>query len=102
MGVFPFVVPLRPIPHSKMKDCRPPDPETMARIYTGVAKILQRKGLSSKLSKAGCVRCGACSALSAYEEPPMALICHSARTDAEVAEAMEIRKDVFVARTGAV
>lgn len=100
LGVFPFVVPLRPIPRSKMKDCRPPDPQTMARIYTGVAKVLQRKGLSSQLCKAGCVRCGACSALSAYEKPPLELICHSARTDAEVATAFEIRKAVFVCEQG--
>lgn len=100
MGVFPFVVPLRPIPNSKMAHCRPPDSAVMARIYTAVAAILRRKGLSSRASRAGCVRCGACSALSAYEQAPADLVCHRTRTRDEVARALEIRHDVFVREQG--
>lgn len=63
MGVYPFIVPLRPIPRSLMADARPPSPQRMIRIYERVNRILDRTRLSSKRSKAGCVRCGACSAL---------------------------------------
>ena len=68
MGVFPLPVPLRPIPGSKMADALPPSAESMARIYEPISRILAQNRLSSKSSKAGCVRCGACSALWAFEE----------------------------------
>ena len=106
LGVFPFVVPLRPIPGSKLQDQIPPDPEYMKGIYNAVARIIQKKGLSSKAAKAGCVKCGACSALSVYEDlfanttartdPFPEIICHSARTLAEKDKAYQIRKKVFV------
>ena len=96
MGVYPFVVPLRPIPGSAMAKNLPPDPRIMEDIYEQVAVILKNKGLSSAACKAGCVRCGACSALSFYERPVDSLVCHPARTADERAQAFEIRKAVFV------
>ena len=96
LGVYPFIVPLRPIPGSKMEACVPPSAETMKGIYGAVANILKHKGLSSKASKAGCVRCGACSALHAYEKQPAGLTCHTARNEKEIAEAFAIRHEVFV------
>lgn len=96
LGVYPFVVPLRPIPGSLMQDDLPPDPEEMKRIYEEVASILKRKGLSASQSLAGCVRCGACSALSLFEEAADPLVCHPVRTRAEQERAFEIRKEVFV------
>ena len=96
LGVYPYVVPLRPIPGSAMAGALPPRPETMKRIYTAVARILKRKGLSAAQSRAGCVRCGACSAMSAYESPVDSLICHSARTPAERDACLDIRHEVFV------
>jgi hypothetical protein len=83
MGVYPFVVPLRPIPGSPMADALPPDHEIMGSIYREVARILARKGLSYTQSLAGCVRCGACSALPAHERPFEKLICHPSRTEEE-------------------
>lgn len=68
LGVYPFVVPLRPVPGSLMADARPPSPQKMIRIYERGSSILHRMGLSSKRSKAGCVRCGACSALPDFEQ----------------------------------
>jgi radical SAM protein (TIGR04043 family)/putative N-acetyltransferase (TIGR04045 family) len=100
LGVYPFVVPLRPIPGSLMKDAAPPDPEVMKYIYERVADILREKGLSAARSLAGCVRCGACSALHSFEQPAERLTCHSARTNAELAQAYEIRKEVFVTEQG--
>jgi putative N-acetyltransferase (TIGR04045 family) len=96
LGVYPYVVPLRPIPGSLMQDALPPDPEEMKRIYEEVASILKRKGLSASQSLAGCARCGACSALSLFQEATDPLICHPVRTRAEQERAFEIRKEVFV------
>jgi len=96
LGVYPFVVPLRPIPGSLMAHALPPDPGIMTAIYEQVAGILEKKGLSAARSLAGCVRCGACSALPFYERPEAALSCHRARTSAELKQAFAIRKDVFV------
>ena len=47
---------------------KPPAPEKMVYLYEQVATMLKKYGLSSRLSTAGCVRCGACSALSLFEE----------------------------------
>jgi radical SAM protein (TIGR04043 family)/putative N-acetyltransferase (TIGR04045 family) len=96
LGVYPFVVPLRPIPGSIMENVLPPDPEEMKRIYEEVACILKRKGLSASRSLAGCVRCGACSALHTFEQVTDCLNCHPVRTRAEQERAFEIRKEVFV------
>jgi radical SAM protein (TIGR04043 family) len=67
LGVYPFVVPLRPIPGSLMAGAAPIPPSKMIRIYERVSSILRGRGLSAKRSKAGCVRCGACSALPDFE-----------------------------------
>jgi len=96
LGVYPFVVPLRPIPGSLMEDALPPDPAVMTSIYEKVAGVLEKKGLSAARSNAGCVRCGACSALPWYEHPETELCCHPARTSSELKEAFNIRRDVFV------
>lgn len=102
LGVYPFVVPLRPIPGSLMEDAIPPDPDTMKYIYEKVAEILSEKGLSAAQSPAGCVRCGACSALSSFENEKGVdnLICHKVRTPEELEEAMDIRQEVFVKEQG--
>ena len=96
MGVYPFVVPLRPIPGSRMEHALPPDPEIMKAIYRKVSGILSKKGLSYTRNRAGCVRCGACSALPAHERPMEKLVCHPARTDLEREKAFSIRKSIFV------
>ena len=96
MGVYPFLVPLRPIPGSLMQDQRPPAPEEVIPIYRKVADILAANGLSAQQCRAGCVRCGACSALPAFERPRPRLTCHPARTDSERRQALEVRRRVFV------
>ena len=67
MGVYPFIVPLRPIPGTPLEVHQPPDPDYMISIYRQAATLLKKSGLSWKNSKAGCVRCGACSALPDFE-----------------------------------
>ena len=67
IGVFPYVVPLRPIPGTRLEKSLPPSPNEMYRFYEEVSSILRFYGLSSSYSKAGCVRCGSCSSLNMFE-----------------------------------
>jgi biotin synthase-related radical SAM superfamily protein len=67
LGVYPFIVPLRPIPGSMLEKERPPSPDRMRHIYEEVAAILHDNGMSWRKNKAGCVRCRACSALADFE-----------------------------------
>ncbi len=67
MGVYPYVVPLRPIPGSQMEHEMPPNPERMKRLYAEIAEILHETGISWRKCRAGCVKCRACSALPDFE-----------------------------------
>lgn len=67
IGVYPFIVPFRPIAGTPMENVRPPDPKVMEYVYTEAAKVLSRYDGGSKSSKAGCVSCGECSALPDFE-----------------------------------
>ena len=66
-GVYPFVVPYRPIPGTlAFADGDPaPDPELLAEVTARIAKVLQAAGVRGADQAAGCAACGACSALSA-------------------------------------
>jgi radical SAM protein (TIGR04043 family) len=68
LGVYPFIVPLRPIAETPLGGVRPPHPSLMVSIYEAVVPRLLEYGLSASSSQAGCVRCGACSALPDFEE----------------------------------
>ncbi|MEA2137493.1 MAG: hypothetical protein QOG56_643, partial [Solirubrobacteraceae bacterium] len=65
MGVYPFVVPYRPLPGSLAHaDGVPaPDPLTLTRVTRGVARALREAGMRGADQVAGCAACGACSAL---------------------------------------
>ena len=67
MGVYPFVVPLRPVPGTLMADVPPPDPDYVAGVYREVSALLAEHGLDHAEAGAGCARCQACSGLSAWE-----------------------------------
>jgi radical SAM protein (TIGR04043 family) len=67
MGVYPFVVPLRPVPGTLMANHEPPDPEYVARVYAEVSLMLADAGFDHLDAKAGCARCQACSGMSAWE-----------------------------------
>ncbi|HEV8652216.1 MAG TPA: MSMEG_0568 family radical SAM protein [Actinomycetes bacterium] len=67
MGVYPFVVPLRPVPGSLMEHCRPPTADDMDAVYRQVAPYLVARGVASWDVRAGCARCQACSAISILE-----------------------------------
>ncbi|HEU0041263.1 MAG TPA: MSMEG_0568 family radical SAM protein [Jiangellaceae bacterium] len=68
MGVYPFVVPLRPVPGSLMEDLRPPPREAVEAVYRQVVPYLLMKGMSAAGVSAGCARCQACSSLAAFEK----------------------------------
>ena len=67
LGVYPFVVPLRPTPGSLMQDLLPPPKEAVEAVYRQIVPYLARKGMSASGVAAGCARCQACSGLGAFE-----------------------------------
>ena len=67
LGVYPFVVPLRPVPGSLMADVLPPPREVVEAVYRRVVPHLLARGMSAAGVHAGCARCQACSGLGAFE-----------------------------------
>jgi radical SAM protein (TIGR04043 family) len=67
IGVYPFVVPLRPTMGSLMADLPPPPPEYCESVYRRVVPHLTARGLGARGVAAGCARCQACSAMSLLE-----------------------------------
>jgi radical SAM protein (TIGR04043 family) len=67
LGVYPFIVPLRPVPGSLMQDLLPPPKEAVEAVYRQVVPYLASKGMSSAGVAAGCARCQACSGMGAFE-----------------------------------
>lgn len=68
-GVYPFVVPLRPVPGSLMESNLPPSPEYAESMYRRIGPYVTSRGLGSWNVTAGCARCQACSAIAAFEDP---------------------------------
>ncbi len=67
LGVYPFVVPFVPISGTPLESHPAPDPGFMHEILGPLARLLAAGGLTASSIKAGCGKCGACSALSTYE-----------------------------------
>ena len=67
LGVYPFVVPFVPISGTPLESHAGPAPEFMHAILKPLAAMLAASGLRATDIKAGCGKCGACSALSTYE-----------------------------------
>jgi len=72
MGVYPFVVPFVPISGTPLESHPAPTPDFMHAILQPLSEMLGRANLRSTDIKAGCGRCGACSALSTYERTGVA------------------------------
>jgi radical SAM protein (TIGR04043 family) len=68
MGVYPFVVPFVPIAGTPLESHPTPPPAFMHDILQPLAAMLRDGGIRSSDIKAGCGKCGACSALSTYEK----------------------------------
>ncbi len=67
LGVYPFVVPFVPISGTPLESLPTPTPAFMNAILAPLARMLAAGNLSAREVKAGCAKCGACSALATYE-----------------------------------
>ena len=67
IGVYPFVVPFVPLAGTPLAEHPPPPPAFMRAVLAPLGRMLRDAGLQSDRVKAGCSRCGACSALQAFE-----------------------------------
>jgi len=67
LGVYPLVVPFVPISGTPLESHPAPTPAFMHEILQPLAAMLRGSGLRATDIKAGCGKCGACSALSTYE-----------------------------------
>ena len=67
IGVYPFIVPFVPITGTPLAHHPAPSSEMMFALYQQVGKLLNRSGMSAQDIKAGCGKCGACSAMSSFE-----------------------------------
>lgn len=119
LGVYPVVVPLRPLLDSCLAQAKPVDPVYLGRMYRAVGAMLEEHGLRAEASTAGCVRCRACSLLQFTEpeagakrpdakpqaaaEPALSeadvTICEAV-TPEELNEYFLVRKEVFVREQG--
>ncbi|MEL7331778.1 MAG: MSMEG_0568 family radical SAM protein [Cyanobacteria bacterium J06560_2] len=68
LGVYPFVVPFVPIVGTPLAGQAPPESDFMFDLYRAIGERLNRANLRSADMKAGCGKCGACSALSTFEK----------------------------------
>jgi radical SAM protein (TIGR04043 family) len=62
LGVVPYITPVRSIPG--VKDIYSSNPNLMVEIYSKAAQLMKEYGVNPLKSKAGCVRCGGCSAIN--------------------------------------
>jgi len=62
LGVIPYITPVRSIPGKKYLPST--NPNIMVDIYGKAAKLMMEYGVNPLKSKAGCVRCGGCSAIN--------------------------------------
>ncbi|MFM7324129.1 MAG: MSMEG_0568 family radical SAM protein [Nodosilinea sp.] len=67
LGVYPFVVPFVPITGTPLEHHPAPASDFMVTLYQRVGALLHQAGMHSAQIKAGCAKCGACSALSTFE-----------------------------------
>jgi radical SAM protein (TIGR04043 family) len=67
LGVYPFVVPFVPISGTPLESHPAPGAAFMDSILGPLSAMLRRAELLATGIKAGCGKCGACSALSSYE-----------------------------------
>jgi radical SAM protein (TIGR04043 family) len=67
LGVYPFVVPFVPISGTPMESHPTPSADFMNAILAPLSRMLAAGNLKASEVKAGCAKCGACSALSTYE-----------------------------------
>lgn len=62
IGVIPFITPARSIPG--FKELPPTKFEDLVTVYLEAAKLMRKYGINPLKNKAGCVKCGGCSAIN--------------------------------------
>jgi radical SAM protein (TIGR04043 family) len=67
LGVYPFIVPLRPVAGSLMEDVVPPSAAYAESIYRRVVPYMVARGMDAAGAGAGCARCQACSAMNLFK-----------------------------------
>ncbi|OYV36394.1 MAG: radical SAM protein [Rhodospirillales bacterium 20-64-7] len=67
LGVYPFVVPFVPVSGTSLAGAPAPSPDFMRSILPPLGRMIAAAGLHASGMKAGCGKCGACSALASYE-----------------------------------
>jgi radical SAM protein (TIGR04043 family) len=73
IGVYPFVVPFVPVSGTPLADHRPPTADFMRAVLQPIGEWLTEAGMTSDTVKAGCTKCAACSTLSTFEKPSVAV-----------------------------
>ncbi len=68
IGVYPFVVPLRPVAGSLMAGWSAPDHSYVEGVLRHVVPYLTERGFGAATALAGCSRCQACSPMAAFEK----------------------------------
>ncbi|MDI6859808.1 MAG: MSMEG_0568 family radical SAM protein [Methanocellales archaeon] len=66
LGAVTYIVPFRPLPNTPLSESRMPSHEYLHNIYAKCGSIMNDYGVRPSKSKAGCVRCGACSLIQDY------------------------------------
>ncbi len=90
IGVYPFVVPLRPVAGSLMENVPAPSREYTEPIYRKVAGFLAERGLGADTAVAGCARCQACSSLNLDQQAGAAPPCRPTGGNAGAAPLLQI------------
>ena len=63
LGVIPYLVPFRPMVGTQFENRQPPDPNRIFSLLNRIAETLKTYDINLSKNKAGCVRCGSCSAI---------------------------------------
>ncbi len=67
IGVYPFVVPFVPVSGTPLESHPAPTSDFMGSVLGPLSQMVVDAGMRAEDIKAGCGRCGACSALATYE-----------------------------------
>jgi hypothetical protein len=62
IGVIPYITPVRSVPGKQSLPIT--DQKTLLDIYLKTGELLKDFGVNPLKSRAGCVKCGGCSAIS--------------------------------------
>lgn len=63
-GVIPYITPVRAVPTKKGSEMPTMNHNALLEIYSNAARMMKEHGINPLENKAGCVRCGGCSAIT--------------------------------------